>query len=281
MTVYVEYVFIDNFTTTYLISKLSYALLRLTDCKGRYVIASAIGTAAAFVYPLMNFNSYILMAVRVVLWLLLSAILFVGKKKFFASALVFLITTFIFGGAMIALGYIVYGNIESALRLPPFNFPYGFCIIGIYSIYKVVKKLIEFTKSRFKIAENKQKFEIQVMDKTLHGEGLMDSGNLLTDNGRPVIILGLKLAGRLLNEEQFAMLALGKGENITYDAHYIESSTLTKKHKILIISNGKIRLYSKDNSNIYITVSIGISLALNNFDAILSPQILNYGEVVK
>ena len=274
MTVYIEYVFIDNFTITYLISKLSYCLLRLNDCKARYLAASALGTAAAFVYPLLKLNFVWLMVLRILLWICLSMILFAKKNRFIASAIVFLITTFLFGGAMIAIGYMVYGDIESALKLPPFNFPFGVGIIGVYMIYKVIGAIVKYIKKRFTVTAGKRKFTVEVMDKKLSGEGLMDSGNLLSDNGIPVIILGLKLAGKLLTTQQFGYLALGKGENITYDAHYIESTTLTKKHKILIVSCGNIRLYSEDKTNINRKVAVGVSLSLNSFDAILSPQIL-------
>lgn len=279
MQVYIEDLIIDNFTITYLISKITYALLKLKDSKIRYVICAVIGMVAAFIYPLLKANSVILLLIKLAIWMILSIVLFVKKNKFFVSALVFLLTTFLFGGAMIAIGYLIYGNLESALKLPPFNFPYGIAIIGVYLLYRVIHSLIKYIKRRYALTVGKRKFSIEVMGKTIDGEGLLDSGNLLTDNGKPVIILGLKLATKLLTDEQFGQLALGKGENINYEAHYIESTTLTKKHKILIVSSGQIRLYSEDNSNINITVSVGISLNLHSFDAILSPQILYAEEV--
>lgn len=281
MTIYIEYVLVDNFTTTYLIGKLSYRLLRLSENRARYIAASVLGTAAAFVYPLLDFNAVLLFFLRIVLWLLLSLILFAGKKKFFSSALVFLSVTFIFGGAMIAIGYMIYGNMKSALTLPPFDFPYGLCLVGVYSVYLVVKKLLEKIKMRIETSTGKRRFTIEVLDKKFVGEGLVDTGNFLTDRGLPVVILGAKAAGKLLNSDQFAKVLLGKGENISYDSHYIESTTLTKKQKILIVSNGKIQLYSKDKTNINITVSVGISLSLNSYDAILSPQILYASEETK
>lgn len=281
MTVYVECVIIDNFSVTMLAALLSYRFLSVTVSKSRCVIASAVGTAVAVSYPLINAHALVLVLIKIALWAVLSTILFWKKCNVPKGAGAFLLITFFFGGVMFALGLMVYADVNKALSLPLSDFPIGVVILGAIGAYAVGRRVVMRVKrvrdSRSFVADT----EITVFSKTFKSKGFLDTGNRLYDEktGLPVVVLNAKAALQLLDTDKLSAILNKRGEEISDGAHYIDYSTVGgKSNKILVLKPQEIRLYFGQTEHRIKDVMIGISFSKfgdsTEYDVILHPAIV-------
>ena len=281
MTVYVECVIIDNFSVTMLAALLSYRFLSVSVSKTRCVIASAVGTVVAVFYPLMNIHAAILILIKFALWIVLSLILFYKKCSLLKGAGAFLLITFFFGGAMFAVGLMVYADVNKALTLPLSHIPVGLFILGAIAFYVVFRHVVMRVKrisdARAFIADT----EITVFSKTFKSKGFLDTGNRLYDEktGLPIVVLNAKAALTLLDSDKLSAILNKHGEEISGDAHYIDYSTVGgKNNKILVLKPDEIRLYFGQTEHKIKDVMIGISFSkfgdLTEYDVILHPAII-------
>ena len=74
MVVYVEYVIIDNMAIDYLLISLSRKTLKLKPNFLLALLSAAVGTAAAFVIPVLSVNKGVLLAAKVAVGMIISAI---------------------------------------------------------------------------------------------------------------------------------------------------------------------------------------------------------------
>lgn len=282
MTVYIEYVIIDNLIITALICMLSYRILKVSVGKLRILSVSILGTAASVFYPFLKLHFLILLLIKIALSLVLSFILFYKKYNFFKGLITFLLVTFMYGGIIFAIGYVMFGDIVKALTYPICEFPISLLILTALIIFLIFRKIIlKFNKLK---DINGLLYEIEV---TLFGKqnkmmGFLDTGNRLYDgkSGVPIVIVNIKKLLDIFTEDQMKLIMLGNGEKLGQNAHYIRYNTLGKKeNKILIIKPDKFVLYFKDNVNTLYDVMLGLSFNkfqdVTKYDAILHPAIIN------
>ncbi len=281
MTVYVECVIIDNFSVTMLAALLSYRFLSVTVSKIRCVIASAVGTAVAVLYPLINVHAVLLALIKIALGAVLSLILFWKKCNVLKGAGAFVLITFFFGGVLFAVGLMVYADANKALTLPLSDFPIGVVILGAIGTYFVCKRVV----MRVKRMRDSRSFvtdtEITVFSKTFRSKGFLDTGNRLYDEktGLPVVVLNLNAALQLLDSDKLSAILNKRGEEISNGAHYIEYSTVGgKSNKILVLKPQELRLYFGQTEHRIKDVMIGISFSKfgdsTDYDIILHPAIV-------
>ena len=278
MDVYIEYVILDNFTITFFIAVLTYKIMLKRVAKLRVMFAAAVGTGVAIVYPYV-YNDVLVMLIKLGLWFVLSLMLFVGKRKFLLCSLVFFAVTFLFGGLVFGLNYLVCGDVYAAMRASPFNIPISIIFIAVATGYCVSKKIAVALHRRKDALGAIYDFSLTLFGKTVELRGLMDTGNRLYDekSGLPIVIIGIKYLTNVLNEKQLIALTTGRGESLQREARYIKISTVVKDVKILLLKPDSFILYSDKGEHILYDVTVGVSFAAINdsvkYAAILHPAL--------
>ena len=276
MTVYIEFVIIDNLVITGFIALLSYRVLKVSASKKRIALASVTATIVAVFYPFLAVHIVWLILVRAVLGTALSLILFYKKSRILRSTAVFLGTTFAIAGLTFMIGFMLIGDAAAAL-VTPLDFPVGGVILILSVIYYPIRRLVKgVTKTRV-INDYNYNFEIVVFDKNVKAKGFMDSGNLLCDqnSGLPVVVAGAALSMKVLTEEQLLLVLTGREKEICKSARYMDVGTINKEGKILIIKPKKFMVYLEGGANIIREVMLGLSFNdLGGMEALLSPMVV-------
>lgn len=214
MTVYIEYVFANNFAFDFVLLWSTVKIAKLKTSKTRFFCAVLSGTVVAIVLPLCSFG--ILLSVLSKLCLSLGIVWVLGgaksKKHFFAIVILFWSLTFGMGGVLVCIYFCAGQNfaLQNDLSLVS-DSPFLLYIAGILVFGFVTKTLVDFLKSK----KTNDRFEYDV---TLHvgkerfvAKGFLDSGNQLCDDqsGLPVVIVtsqklqkffGDKIADQLLSK---------------------------------------------------------------------------------
>lgn len=280
MNVYIEYVILDNFMVTLLISIVTYKIMHKFIVKPRVLSASLIGTIGAVFYPFINHKVF-LFIFKFCLGGVLCFVLFFKKDKFVVSSLLFLLVTFAFGGCIFAANYFYTDNIIFGMTLNFSEIPIGLVVACVAIIYLIIKTIAIKIHRIKDVRQLMYKFNIKIMGSELNLDGMMDTGNRLYDkkSGLPVIILNAKCLNGILSNDDFKLLYSGKGDMMQKDAHYINYGTIAgRNNKILIIKPDKFLLYFEDKANILYDVMVGISFSFikdaAHYDAILHPSLL-------
>ena len=282
MEIYVEYVILDNFTITFLISALTYRIMLKRVEKLRSLIAATIGTGIALVYPFIESN-ILVFVVKFGLWVVLSLILFAGKRKPLLCSVTFLALTFLFGGVMFGINYFVCGDAYSAMRVSPFDFPVSLIIICVCACCFSVKRLSVCFHRVKDVSGVIYDFAVTLFGETIELRGLMDTGNRLYDekNGLPIVVVWIGSLVGILNDEQLVAITSGNGKSVQHGARYKNIATVVKGGKILLLKPDSFVLYSDKGEHILYDVTVGVSFVpLNDsieYDAILHPSLIqNY-----
>ncbi len=278
MTVYIEYVVIDNFTLTFVLAALSQKITLLRVKKMRCFVASLLATAVVVWYPFIQ-GVLVLNVIRLTLWLVLSVILYAKTHRFVRGSMIFLAVTLLFGGAMLGINFMICGSIEGALIMNYLSVPLSVILVGALLSILLVKKLILAVR---KICDARRCIcdcTLRIMGKTLSLKGLIDTGNRLYDSksGLPVIIVGLKSLLPALSDVQLAVLLSGNGEKLQRGASYKRIETLGGEKKILLLKPEEFLLYFEGQGNILFDVMVGVSTKpiydTIEYDAILHPAL--------
>ncbi len=280
MSVYIEYVILDNFVITYMLAALTYRILLKRVAKIRSLIAAVVGTGVAVAYPFVKGNVWIIL-LKLGLYVVLCLILFLKKQKFFLCSLTFLGLTFLFGGMMFGIGFAVCGDLETTLRVNPMDFPVSIIIIGAFLCYLAARKIaVRFHRVK-DLGGVVYDFSLSLLGRTMKFRGLLDTGNRLYDksSGLPVVIVSAKSLMGEVTDEQFRVMFSGRGETLQKGAHYMEINTVAGgKNKILLLRPESFVLYSKNEGNILYDVMVGVSFSpirdAVGYDAILHPALV-------
>ena len=276
MTVYIEFVIIDNLVITGFIALVSYRVLRVAASKKRIACASITATAVAVFYPFLAVHIVWLILIRIVLGTVLSLILFYKKAKLLRGAAVFLGTTFAVAGLTFMIGFIFIGDAAAAL-ITPLDFPIGGAVLILAVVYYPIKRLVRSVAKARVINDYNYDFELTVFDRCIKAKGFMDSGNLLCDqsSGLPVVVAGATLSMQLLTEEQLLLILTGHEKEVCKSARYMEVGTIGKDGKILLIKPKKFMVFLQDGANILREVMLGLSFNdLGGMEALLSPMVV-------
>ncbi len=266
MTIYIEYVILDNFTFTALICYLSYKIMREKVRMVRIVVASIVGTVCAVFYPFIK-NTVIIIIFKCALCIVMCIILYFRLSKPFLHSAVFLLSTCIVGGVQFMIAFMAYGNAYDALRLPISELPLSLFFIPPVILYFTAKKIMK------KINEHRLKqnyiyeFKLTVGNKSSTIRGLIDTGNSVKAHN-DVVFINRLVALDLWGLEYFGLLE-GEAASTT-DIH-----TVSGNKKILLFP-GKIELYlaSDEHINMDVQVGIGDIKRSSEYEAILPLSIL-------
>ncbi|MCQ2387994.1 MAG: sigma-E processing peptidase SpoIIGA, partial [Clostridia bacterium] len=187
MTVYIEYVLIDNFVIDYLILKATFKITGNPAKKSRLFLSAFFGAFFALIFPLIDFNAYLTVIIKIAsaLIILLIANGYQTNKSYYVTSVIFLSLTFALGGAVIGVYSILNLDYSNELSI-------AFMILPVYLFVKVIMELINYFFSRSKEESYFVTCTLYAENESLTLRGFIDSGNSLYYDNKPVIVIDKK-----------------------------------------------------------------------------------------
>ncbi len=257
MTVYIEYVLIDNFVIDFMLLKLTLQILGYRPKLARLFLCALLGAVLSLVTPLMYFNLILLTVFKILSGILIFCFStkFTSAKDFYRGTLFFFFLTFLLGGTIIGVYNIFNLDYNS-------EFSVATIILPAYFLVKITKSLITYFYKRKNIETNAYFVSIKVKDKKIDLKGFVDTGNMLYDGDNPVIIIGVKNAQKLL--DGFPKIK------------YLEYGTVSGPAKMTVIENAIVEIYSDKGERIINRASVGVSKENigSEYEVILHPDTL-------
>lgn len=194
MTVYVEYVIIDNFLIDYMLLRAATVSAGLKTDRLRLCIAAAMGAAFAILYPLLSLAAPLLAVLKAACGglIVLVAVRSDSVRAYFIVLSLFLLYTFAAGGAITGIFSILGLNPSSEVSVA----------LMVMPVYVMLKGAVSAVRRiwRGRISLNlRYKTIITVDAVTLSVCGFMDTGNALYAGDLPVIICDKRTAQKFFN----------------------------------------------------------------------------------
>lgn len=258
MTVYVEYIFLDNLAINAFLLYMTMFVQKKQVSLWNVLLCGAIGAIFAVLYPFIGYFNYIVK-------ILLASVMVVFLKKFrtfkeyITTLFVFYIISFSLAGAVVMLSSF------SAIDLTKYNgniqlFP--FCVAtSAFIIVILIKYCTTEIYKRRNVVRHIYPVKIKIKDdKFLSINAFYDSGNQLYDpiNNKPMVMISKNLYEQLGECE--------KGEV------YIKTVNGIKP---MVSTNIEFWIYYDDGKNKIYKVRAGVTEALNdNYDLILHTDMI-------
>ena len=194
MIVYLDIIFFENVLMNYIIIFTTGMILKNEFKRRNVLLASCIGAIYSILMYLniLKITSNFIM--KIVLSIVIIKIAFNPKKRktFFKNLLMFYLVSFIFGGCIFALMYIVkpqYIQIRNGVFVG--TYPIKIAIAGGIVAYVVTQISFKMIKTKINKKDMIYTLEIFYKEKSIQIHGMLDTGNLLKDpiTGTPVIIV--------------------------------------------------------------------------------------------
>ncbi|MBO4251363.1 MAG: sigma-E processing peptidase SpoIIGA [Clostridia bacterium] len=261
MTVYIEYVILDNFFIDFMLFKTAFKVTGKSMSRRRTVVCAAAGAIFALVYPLVTDNAVVISVVKVLFGLFLTFIAakFSSVKDYAAFTAVFFGLTFFIGGAISGfyslLGISAYSEFSVALTVLP-----------VYLAMKAAIRLVRFFYRKKDISGLVVKAEIFCGERSVVLRGFFDTGNSLYDDLTPVIIVTKSAILPVLDVD------LLKG------AKQVTVETAVGKERKFSFKPDMLVIYSGGNKNIFNNVRVCVvNKVFSDYDAILHPAFMENG----
>lgn len=253
MTVYVEYVFIDNFFIDLMLLKTAYTITGRSVPRGRLILCSLSGAVFAVLYPLITDNIIIITAAKILFGLLLAFIAakFSSAKEYLCFTAVFLGLTFFTGGAIIGAFNLFGIEYSSELSI-------ALMVLPVYILIRFITALIRYFYRTKDLSGLIVKTEIFFGGKCATVRGFFDTGNALYDELTPVIVVSARAIAPIITP------ALLK------NAKYITVNTAVGKEKKISFKPDMLVIYSGEIKNIFYNVRVCVAdKTFNGYDAVL------------
>ena len=277
MSVYIEYVIIDNMVLTYAISDLTYRILLGLPSRKRCLLCSVVATVVAVWYPFVK-NNVALIAIKVVLLIVLGCILFIGKSRFVLGCIVFLLLTFAFGGAVFAVNYLILPEVVG-INAPIGDFSLGLIVVLCVALWLLARKVFIKTNKARLISDCMYPFQVSIAGKIVSLNGFIDTGNRLFDSvsGLPIVVVRASKIMECFTDEQLCAMVVGGKVSVGRKSHYITYTTVAGgNNRMLLIEPDFFRVKTKrgyDNKSVMVGISFSPIRDDDRCDAILHPSI--------
>lgn len=275
MTIYVEYVIVDNMVINSLLLVLTKNLLHLKTSKFKLLSSATLGTIVALLSPLLPNIVNLLLKIPLATLMLIVAFKFSTFKKLLIAFLTFLCSTFLFGGAVIGImelfgiKFSLGGSIEYQ-----YDIPVGFVVLVAVLMFVCIKNVAKYVLN--KNTHSKLLFEAQIEcnGNTIKIPAFLDSGNKILVDGKPVCIINYKTFNSLYPNIKLTDILL-KNKLEIKNAKYIEIQSIgSQTQKLLSFEADSIQINSKKTENIRLALSLVDFSKKTESDIIISNEIL-------
>lgn len=195
MTVYIEYVLINNVIIDYCILKAAFTATGKRAKKGRLFLCAFLGALLALLFPLLNFNSIILFFLKVASGELLLVLAgdFSSIKELFVRSVFFFALTFAFFGAVESVATLAFIDTSQELYVL-------LIFIPVFAAYKLFSSVILYVYRRKVVEKRKVKVRVLCGKTDLNLDAFIDSGNGVYDEGIPVVFCSPAVGKKILSE---------------------------------------------------------------------------------
>lgn len=259
MTVYIEYVLIDNALIDCLLIFYTYKLLRLPLSKIKLIISSILGGIFALIFPLFSLPKIFSIACKVVFGLIIEIIpskIFTFKTMTRLSVCFYLLS-FLTGGALM--------GIESLLNVNSGQVFLSIYLVTIYLIVFLVEKAFNVINKSIKQENFTYRVRIETSKTPIEVLGFLDSGNFLFYKNQPLIVIDYSLFNKLIKSNEDLKRA---------DIRQIEVSSVNglKKKNSFIIE--KMDIYFREQWNTYNNVRAIVGQTFGKYKVILNLELM-------
>lgn len=287
MSVYIEYVLLDNLVINCIIIILSAFALKLEVKKVNVILSSLLGTLFAVFMPFIILPNGLLILLKLMIGFVMVS-LFKQYKNWVQMLMVyltFLFFTFLLGGVCFGLMLLTNANIENATMLVYYgSLPMGVLLLIIsISSYFIFNLFKQFYKKKL---VNNFIFDVSICNnhKVCKTKAFLDSGNRLVNKATnsPIVVVNYYVFNKLFEGVKLTDILLGKLANLPLKkVEFINVSSVgNSKNKMLIFEIDKIEI--KLENEITTINNITLGLTLNKFkdeiayNALLNPALLNF-----
>lgn len=259
MTVYIEYVLIDNFVIDYLLLKATFAITGSNYSKRWLFLCAFLGAIFALLFPLITVNKILLAIIKIAFGLILVAISVKHKsaKEFYINLIIFFLLTFAVGGSIIGVYSIFNLSYSSELSV-------AIMILPVYLLIKGITVVIKFIYRRKSVMTGVFEIEISAFNKIKKGKGFFDTGNAVYDNDSPVIFCDKNFVKEFLDG---ALLS---------PVRKITVSTATGKDQLVAFKTTSVKIYIDNKAHIFYNVTLCVTKKQvgMGYDVILHPDLI-------
>ena len=252
MSVYIEYVIIDNMAVNSLLLALVFRSLKEKVPKWRTLASAGLGTLFSCLLPLVSLPVWASLPLKLLLSVAMVLIV-KGKRRLILYLLLFYLFTFLFGGAVIGAFYLFTGQMiagEDGALAYNLDVPVGLIVIGIALVVFAAEKLFSVFYRRRETANFSREVRIECEGRTVRVRGYLDSGNLLSLKGEPIVMVTPRTALGILGISDFRDVSCHKR-----DFEYIEIKTVSGTKRLPVFRVDKLFV----GENAYDRVWCGIS----------------------
>lgn len=258
MTVYVEYVFIDNFVIDLILFKTAFKITGKSVPRLRLIVCSLFGATFALFYPLITENTVIITAAKILFGLFLTfcAAKFSCLKDYASFTAVFLGLTFFVGGIIIG-AFSLLGLDYSA------EYSVALMILPVWLAVSGVIKLVRYFYRNKDLSGLTTAVKIVCNGKAVNVKGFFDTGNALYDGLSPVILVSYKAVKSVL------------GVSTLKNAKYLTIKTAVGEEKKICFKPDAVAIYSGEKKHIFYNVRVCVvNTEFSGYDAILHPALM-------
>ena len=233
MTVYIEYVLIDNLVIDCLLLKYAYKLTGVQTKKTRLILSASFGAIFALLYPLIESKGVLFSLVKIcvgVIMVLLGAKFESGKKAYITTA-VFYLLTFALGGTITAVCTAF--NIRSSETL------ISLIILPAYLLLNSLGEVIKVIYRRKNVLGFTYDITLTLGNKTVSALGFLDTGNNAYFKDKPMIFCSVDILNTLIDGGKIPK---------TYKT---EINTLSGSQSKTVIILDRLEIYIGGIKNIY------------------------------
>ncbi len=270
MEIYIEDAIIQNIVINYTLLSISEKAVLQKSKFWKKILASIIGTLFAILITFFKLNAFFEIIIKLLSGLVM-ALIIIDKfvfKKFLLLFIVFISSTFLMGGLIIAMEYLFNVSINGLMSA-------GIILLFYFILKGVIKQ--------FYIKRKLNKFYYNLLltngEKTLDIKAYLDSGNLLQDDetGLSILVINYSTFSKLFDNKVSVMDYLQKKLDKKIKGKYISFSTVGGVSKMFVCNIDKVMTYEKGEEKKEIHVLLGIGTKCfksNDCDALLSPLAL-------
>lgn len=213
MSIFIEYILIDNIVMDYIILRLMEMTVGVRFGKLHKWFVCILGGVFALIMPLIMYNKLLLFLYRITTSIIL--VLCIKKynklKSFFVYYLMFFAYTFFAGG--VCLGVIELLGIDytmSSVVMYKFDFPFGVFAIVLIIILRIMSKVIKVIKTKLKIGSFVRRISLSNGECSVHTNAFIDSGNRVSFRGEGVSIISINAFMKLYKDIDVTGILTGK-----------------------------------------------------------------------
>ena len=194
MTVYLDVIFLENLIINYIILYATGIILKIQIKNLKIFFASLIGAIYSIIYYIVQLGLYSNFIIKLILSVVMIYIAFnsTSFKMLAKQVLLFYLVSFVFGGATIAIIYMVNSqNITIQNGVFIGNYTMVTVCIGIIIAYIVVIIAFKMVKTKISKKDLICDIEVKINGKGIMTKGMIDTGNLLKEpiTNLPVIVM--------------------------------------------------------------------------------------------